>query len=103
MKKIRKNDLKLEKEVISRLSANDLSYVKGGASVNNVGCVHPVSYVPAECMTVLQNTCQLTVCGGCQTGDNCHVVLTKDNKNSCPCVYSDNGNCPPPAKLTDFC
>lgn len=65
MKKISKNDLKLDKEVISSLSENELSSVKGGVDgrqktegicINTAGCDLPskkpdclVSGLPISC------------------------------------------------------
>ena len=70
MKKIQKNDLHLEKEVISKLSQDDLAFVKGGASlgvacVKTDGCVHPISY-DGNCKTMdTAATCMYSCEGGC--------------------------------------
>ena len=70
MKKIQKNDLRLEKEVISRLSQGELTDVRGGAGYQpqtqlNVDCFHPISY-DNNCKTLdLANSCQVSCGGGC--------------------------------------
>ena len=63
MKKIQKNDLRLEKEVISALTETDLRSVKGGVEVltNSCKCVPPpVSYYG----TCVPATRYMVSCGG---------------------------------------
>lgn len=70
MKKIQKNDLRLEKEVISRLSQGELTDVRGGIDTKpqtqlNVDCYHPISY-DNNCKTLnLVATCKFSCGGGC--------------------------------------
>ena len=70
MKKVSKNDLHLEKEVISRLSQDDLTTVRGGIGYKlqtqlNVDCFRPTSY-DGNCKTVTgAATCNLSCKGEC--------------------------------------
>lgn len=99
MKKILKNDLRLEKELIASLSNDDLTAVKGGA-VSGIrcekteGCVHPVSYYPEECRTM--DTCQISLCKVCNSlgGVTCVVPVT-DLNTGCAIVrpVSEDGKC----------
>lgn len=85
MKKIQKNDLRLEKEVISKLSQDDLTFVKGGATlgvtcVKTDGCVHPISY-DNKCQTVNMAASCMVSCGGGCTVKSVNIaceVLTKE-------------------------
>ena len=63
MKKIKKTDLRLEKEVIFRLSQDDLDVVKGGANTQTVFVENcsPVLTDP-YCKTVNQTTCAVFLC-----------------------------------------
>ena len=72
MKKIKKLDLRLEKEVISTLSAGDLSGMKGGAStINSNG--------------VLQCCIINTVVTGCQpVSDGCTKTQAQTECLACP-------------------
>lgn len=66
MKKVSKNDLRLEKEVISALTETDLGNVKGGVEVptNSCKCIPPpVSYY-GTCVTLTRN--MLSCGGGCE-------------------------------------
>lgn len=62
MKKIQKNDLRLDKEVISSLTSNDLGSVKGGLDWN----------------TVAANTCN-----NCKTKNEPACVVTNFTKLNC--------------------
>lgn len=62
MKKIKKTDLRLEKEVITSLSAQDQTNIKGGSVVSK-----PITKDPENClMYTKDNKCILnsTMCGG---------------------------------------
>lgn len=62
MKKIQKNDLRLEKEVITALTADDQTGLKGGATIG-AGCVYAPSTPGYTCNS--NNTCGESVCIPC--------------------------------------
>lgn len=93
MKKIQKSDLKLEKEVISSLSAGDLSDVKGGATTLYTDGLRPCCFIlytkDAACLPTADGctkTCLLTVCNVRpeETVDVCMEPISV-TPQSCPC------------------
>lgn len=63
MKKLKKNQLKLDKEVITSLSENDLSFVKGGEGGPII--VNPTNTISANGCTLTQPSIEaLTKCCG---------------------------------------
>ena len=85
MKKIRKADLKLEKEVITALSANDLTGIKGGAQVTAVDCKTGFNNEGTRC------NCP-TFDYNCWTnGANCNVIMVSFKGHEClNQKYTDN-------------
>lgn len=80
MKKFRKSELRLEKEVITALTDNELGNVKGGLEI--------ISTVKTECLVVTNLNCiplsrKLTECA-CDSRVN--VCITQTEYNSCRCV-----------------
>lgn len=89
MKKIKRLDLRLEKEVISALTTNDLSGLQGGG-VTTQGSSAPyycciATYVITDC-NLCTNTCNQTECQKCdmETIKTCFKPIT-DQPGSCPC------------------
>ena len=103
MKKIKKLDLRLEKEVISSLTTNDLSEMKGGKSNGGDFCAPDLTYFELLCKSV---TCyndtvysiRNYTCVNCPTTPNC--ISTLENKceplktyaQNCKTIYANN--CP---------
>lgn len=94
MKKLKKINLELNKEVVSNLSNDNLNQVKGGATQgsNDINCCHyPI--------TVQDNTCKCpasALCGNtnilnpCQyTVDNCAGIYTQQ----AICTVETRPNC----------
>ena len=88
MKKIKKLDLRLEKEVISSLTTNDLSGVKGGANSDNPGEGYAscaiLSYADGRpCMaetTNFKTRVPLDTCWGCPDSNLCITLTGKPCK-----------------------
>lgn len=89
MKKLKKNQLKLDKETISSLSENDLSVVKGGVNISEdpLICYPRPSLVPQQCESMVPDYCFVT-----HNNNNCPLVSGKDGE-SCPCVSGSLRNC----------
>ena len=95
MKKIQKTDLRLEKEVISRLSQDDLNVVKGGTNAQTVYIENcSPNLTDPYCKTVNQTTCAIFLCqqtalaatcpAKTKAGDTCLISVCK------PCAASVN-------------
>lgn len=103
MKKINKINLKLDKEVITSLSGNDLSLVKGGgvtgAACDSNGCIPAITKAvtcdPRTVLCPVSADCSLH--GGscvyteaCMVTDTCNPVYS-NKPQTCDCIgmYTD--------------
>lgn len=98
MRKLKKNQLKLEKEVVVALTGNELSHVVGGVVTTNVseiktyGCSNPCIMTDAincetqDCDTLTQRTVVESTCRS--VGHKCFNPETRDCIIlSANCVY----------------
>lgn len=89
MKKLKKNQLKLDKEVITSLTENDLSFVRGGEGGPII--VNPTNTISANGCTLTQPSiealtkcCETKRCFERVTAKNCPDPTSQDGAYSCP-------------------
>ena len=103
MKSLKKNELKLDKEVITSLSSVELSSVKGGATV------YACTSVPDKCVEKTINICEVIslkppcfetdrctqAVAGCvfTKGGNPCVILSEGGLSKCYCQIETQLNC----------